>query len=163
VVDPDEIKKLAYLRLEEADILCQAGKYDGAFYLAGYSIELMLKAKICTHFQVEDLFNGKGCKISGIGDIKKAVQTHDISALLIFSGLHIKLDDAKAGLGDNKINDNGVILDKTITKLFQGNKKCIWNEQVRYSLNYQMPTDVEELIKLLHEEDGLLQWIEKWI
>ncbi|NOQ36579.1 MAG: hypothetical protein GQ569_11905 [Methylococcaceae bacterium] len=153
---PDEIRKLAYLRLEEADILCQAGKYDGAFYLAGYSIELMLKAKICKHFQVDDLFDGKNCKISGIGEIKKAVQTHDISALLVFSGLHLELDDVKA-------SDEGEILDKTITKLFQGNKKCIWNEQVRYSLNFQISTDVQELIRLLYHEDGLLHWIEKWI
>ena len=76
----DEIKELARLRLKEAVILCKAHKYDGAFYLAGYSIELMLKARICKHFQVEDLFNGKNCKISGVGEIKKAVQTHDISA-----------------------------------------------------------------------------------
>lgn len=50
------IKELAKTRLEEAKILCAAGKYDGAFYLAGYSVELMLKAKICEHFDIDDLY-----------------------------------------------------------------------------------------------------------
>jgi HEPN domain-containing protein len=36
-----EIKQLANLRLAEARILLEAGKYDGAFYLAGYSVELI--------------------------------------------------------------------------------------------------------------------------
>lgn len=52
-----EIKQLSKLRLEEAEILCIAGKYDGAFYLAGYSVELMLKAKICENFDMDNLFD----------------------------------------------------------------------------------------------------------
>ncbi len=128
----------------------------------------MLKAKICKKFDIDNLFYGKNHKISGLGEIKKAVQTHDISALLVFSGLHVKLDEAKAGFDKDeikdKIKDKGVILTKTITKLFQENKKCIWNEKVRYSLNVQSSADVQELIELLKNEDnGLLQWIEKWI
>jgi HEPN domain-containing protein len=50
VKNPGQIRQLAYERLEEAQILAQNGKYDGAFYLAGYSIELMLKAKVCEQF-----------------------------------------------------------------------------------------------------------------
>ncbi len=54
---PEEIKKLAYERLEEANILCANEKYDGAFYLVGYSIELMLKSKICERFDINNLFD----------------------------------------------------------------------------------------------------------
>ena len=43
----EEIKKLAELRLEEAQILLDNGKTNGAFYLLGYTIELHLKYKIC--------------------------------------------------------------------------------------------------------------------
>ena len=43
---PFTIRALAALRLAEATVLIQAGKPDGAFYLAGYSVELALKAKI---------------------------------------------------------------------------------------------------------------------
>jgi HEPN domain-containing protein len=48
-----EIKDIAFERLQEAAILCDNEKYDGAFYLAGYAIELMLKAKICERFDVD--------------------------------------------------------------------------------------------------------------
>ena len=41
-----EILKLATERLEEAQILYENNKPDGAFYLAGYSVELTLKAKV---------------------------------------------------------------------------------------------------------------------
>lgn len=43
---PEIIRNLAALRLEEAQVLAQNGKPDGAFYLAGYSVELALKAKV---------------------------------------------------------------------------------------------------------------------
>lgn len=41
-----DIQELADWRLEEADYLCKGGYFDGAFYLAGYAVELYLKAKI---------------------------------------------------------------------------------------------------------------------
>ena len=76
--------------------------------------------------------------------------------------MHLKLNDAKA----QKSNE-GEILEKTITKLFQGNNKCIWSEQVRYSLKFKnLPNDsndVQQLIELLQNKNGLLNWIEKWI
>lgn len=152
--NPSEIKKLAYERLDEAKILCEAGKYDGAFYLAGYSIELMLKAKICKHFGIDNLFDGKNCKIKAIGEIKTAVQTHDIVALLIFSGLQTELEIAKT---------NSKVIDRTIARLFHASGHCIWSEKIRYQLNSQKPDNVKELILLLNHDDGLLKWIEKWI
>ncbi len=53
---PEQIEKLALERFQEANILFRAGKYDGAYYLSGYSIELALKAKICRRFGVPNLF-----------------------------------------------------------------------------------------------------------
>lgn len=54
---PEEIKKIARLRLREAKLLTENNLLDGAFYLAGYSVELMLKAKTCEHFGVPNLFD----------------------------------------------------------------------------------------------------------
>ena len=51
-----EIKQLAWQRLEEAKILSSNNMCDGAFYLAGYSVELMLKAKICERLGIPNLF-----------------------------------------------------------------------------------------------------------
>ncbi len=153
--NPEEIKRLAYERLEEANILCENEKYDGAFYLAGYSIELILKAKICEHFGVDNLFDfdGNVALPAGVRDVRKALKTHDITALLMLSGLKIKLQDSKA---------NNKILDKTMTRLFHDSGHCLWSEQVRYQQNSQEPENVIELILLLkNKAEGLLQWVEK--
>ena len=50
----EEIKNLADLRLEEAEILLNNGKSNGAFYLLGYTIELYLKSKICRLLRSEE-------------------------------------------------------------------------------------------------------------
>lgn len=41
------LQQLAESRLHEAKSLMRDGLYDGAVYLAGYSLELALKARIC--------------------------------------------------------------------------------------------------------------------
>lgn len=42
-----DLRKLAKMRLGDAQKLFEAKRYDGAVYLAGYAIELALKARIC--------------------------------------------------------------------------------------------------------------------
>lgn len=150
--NPEEIKKLANARLDEAEILCNNQKYDGAFYLAGYSIELMLKAKICERFGVDNLFDEKN-NDPDISNVRNAVKTHDIKRLLIFSGLKNKLELAKS---------NNQTLWETSIYLFAEQKRCLWNEQVRYQIiGSQNEQNVIELIQLLKDENGLLKWIEQ--
>jgi hypothetical protein len=148
----DEIKRLAYERLQEAAILCANDKFDGEFYLAGYSIELMLKAKICEHWSVPSLFD-ESFQLHGISDIRRAVKTHDISVLFVFSGLKTKFDEAKS---------ENFRLAETNTLLFTFSGRCLWNEQVRYQpYGSQNPEDVQSLIALIQHEEGLLSWINK--
>lgn len=45
-----DFQRVAVMRIEEAQALLDAGKWDGAYYLAGYSIELALKACIIKKF-----------------------------------------------------------------------------------------------------------------
>jgi hypothetical protein len=149
------IKALAYERLSEAKILCDNNKYDGAFYLAGYSVELMLKMKICQHFGVDNLFDedSKDADKDSIASVRNAVKIHDIKRLLIFSGLKNKLDATKK---------NNIILMETHAYLIAGEKRCLWHEQVRYQpKGSQNPKHVQRLIELLPHNDGLLQWIEQ--
>src|SRR5690348_11889977 len=42
-----QLQQLARLRLREAEALYNARLYDGCVYLAGYAVELGLKARIC--------------------------------------------------------------------------------------------------------------------
>lgn len=154
--NPVEIKKLAYERLEEAQILCDAEKYNGAFYLAGYSIELILKAKICEQMGVNNLFDFEERQLPhGVSELRKAVKTHDIAVLLIFSGLKEKFKIAK--------RDN-VELALFDALLFEGSGRCQWSEQVRYQSVRQDAYTVQNLLRILqdnNENRGLLQWIEQ--
>lgn len=113
--------------------------YDGAFYLAGYSVELMLKAKICERLGIPNLFDESdktANAIEGIGEIRKAVKTHNLFTLLIFSGLKVKFDNDKAA---NKT------LAKTNSLLFSA-----WDESARYKpCGHFKPADVNNLINLL--------------
>jgi len=96
MTNPQEIKSLAKQRLKEAEILYENGMFDGAFYLAGYSVELTLKAKICEKLGIPNLFDETNLdtnSIKGIGEIRKTLKTHNLFTLLIFSGLKIKFDD----------------------------------------------------------------------
>lgn len=150
--NPKQIKELAGERLAEAKILADNEKYNGAFYLLGYSIELMLKAKICEHLVIPNLFDN-ACSIDK--RVKDVVRTHDITTLLILSGLKSKFDGAKS--------DNPTLM-KTNALLFENSGKsgkCNWNEQKRYQSGSQTSVNVQELIELLNHEEGLLKWIEK--
>ncbi|MBD2753765.1 HEPN domain-containing protein [Spirosoma validum] len=73
-----EFKDIAERRLEEALVLHSAGKYDGAYYLAGYVIECALKAAISTHLNYE-IYAGMDGELSNF-------RTHKLSKLVIFAG-----------------------------------------------------------------------------
>jgi len=149
---PSEIKELAWQRLEEAEILFRNGKYDGSFYLAGYSVELMLKARICEKLGIPNLFDESGKSFDsfkGIGDIKKALQTHNLMVLLVFSGLKVRFDEEKSV---------SKVIAKANSLLFSN-----WNENARYRpCGHMKDRDVEVLIELLsNDTNGLLKWIER--
>jgi len=160
VKNPAEIKALASERLEEAKILCESGRYDGAFYLAGYSIELTLKAKICERFGIDNLFDGVKSEKS-MSEVKQKLKTHDISQLLIFCGLSKKLQTAIANRNTVLMETYGYLIAGT-----QRNSTAMvdteWSEQVRYlPVGSQQEQYVKRFVALLQDnQNGLLQWIE---
>ncbi len=151
-----EIQQLAKARLEEADILCEAGKYDGAFYLAGYSVELMLKAKICESFGIDALFDENLQKPYGIKTVRDSVKKHDIRVLFIYSGLLIEFQKAKAR--KQKLMTAYSYLIKASGQ--DTKEDTLWSEQVRYlPIGSKKQQEVQELIELLKDDEGLLKWI----
>jgi hypothetical protein len=151
MTNPKEIRDLAKQRLSEAQILYQSGMFDGAFYLAGYSVELTLKAKICERLGIPNLFDETDTStnsIKGISDIRKTLKTHNLFTLLIFSGLKVKFDSEKA---------TNIDLAKANSLLFNA-----WDENARYKpCGYMKDKDVQKLITLLSQPNGILSWIEK--
>ncbi len=86
MISTQELKRIASARLEDAKILYQAKRFDGAFYLCGYAVELTLKTKIC-----------KILKWSGFPSTKKefeglqSFKTHSLDLLLKLSGQEGKI------------------------------------------------------------------------
>ena len=77
-----ELKDLAKVRLKEAEVLFNAGYYDGAAYLCGYVVEMALKARICRLL---------GGTYPDTGKYKQAYAVHDFDQLLYLSGLRPKM------------------------------------------------------------------------
>lgn len=80
-----DFQQLAAGRLAEAKALLDLGKWDGAYYLAGYNVELALKACIIKRLMATDAFPDKDysrdCythsveKLVGLADLKAARKT----------------------------------------------------------------------------------------
>ena len=72
-----EFDKLANARLEDAQALHSASRFDGAVYLCGHAIEMALKARICRTLNWPEFPGRKGFD---------SFYTHDLDVLLKLSG-----------------------------------------------------------------------------
>jgi hypothetical protein len=80
-----ELQQIARARLDDAQILFDAGRLDGSIYVCGYSIELGLKAKICATPWWSGFPSTVGEFDTVIDNFKK-VRTHNFESLLKLSG-----------------------------------------------------------------------------
>jgi hypothetical protein len=86
----NELEKLAQVRLDDALFLLQVGRCSSAYYLAGYAVELALKACIAS------LIHSKVIPDKGFIN---AIYVHKLDSLLSTAGLRPQFDsDAKADL-----------------------------------------------------------------
>jgi len=77
-----EIEKIVQARIEDAEVLYQASRYDGSVYLCGYAVELGLKARICRTLQWDEY------PTSGT---YKTFKTHDLDVLIHLTGMEDKV------------------------------------------------------------------------
>ena len=92
MTNPDEIRRIADRRLEEAGLLFRSGFFEGAYYLAGYTVELHLKAKICERLDLYDLFEDAESSVANRASfsnlqIGRLFKVHELQKLLLLSGL----------------------------------------------------------------------------
>jgi len=135
----EELKKLAKTRLVESKALFDKGLYDGACYLAGYVIELALKARIC---KILDIHYPES------GEISRSFKTHKYDELIKLSGLERKFDEAK------KLNSALF----TNWSLVTG-----WSEEFRYRpIGTNTQIRAQQFINALeNQKDGIFTWIKK--
>jgi HEPN domain-containing protein len=84
-VNRAELRQLADDRAADAQVLLAAGRWSGAYYLAGYAVECGLKACVLVHIERTGVI---------FVDKKYAEKcwTHDLEDLMEFAGLQSDLD-----------------------------------------------------------------------
>ena len=75
MLDKTSLHSLAEERLKDARALLDKERYDGAVYIGGYAVELVLKARICDTLNVDEY----PVKLPGF-------KIHDLDTLLLLSG-----------------------------------------------------------------------------
>jgi HEPN domain len=80
IVTKAEFQELAEQRLAEAKVLLDQGQWDGAYYLAGYAVELALKACIIKTLLATDAFPDK--------EFSKKCYTHAVEQLVVLAKLN---------------------------------------------------------------------------
>jgi hypothetical protein len=136
MLNRNDLQRLAQVRLEDAILLLQSNKASSAYYLAGYAIELGLKACISKLFQ-NDVIPDKG--------LVNAIYTHRLESLMATSGL---LPQLNADIKEDPVFASywGIV-----TK---------WNEASRYEI--WDPISAATLIHAIVDEDhGVFPWVKK--
>lgn len=132
----DDLKELALIKLEDARVLLENERYDGAYYLCGYVVECGLKACIAKQTKQYD-FPDK--------DIIARSWTHKLITLARTAGLESDLDD-KMKKDDEFEKNWGVAKD--------------WKEDSRYRKHTE--AQARDLYSaIIDKEHGVLQWMEQ--
>jgi len=138
IVTKAEFQRLAEVRLAEAKALLDLGKWDGAYYLAGYAVELALKACIIKMLMETDAFPDR--------EFSRNCYTHAIKTLVRVARLDDRLK--AAGSGDPYLLANWAIV-------------LGWSEEKRY----HRVDEVEARAlydAIANEEHGVLPWLKTW-
>jgi hypothetical protein len=130
-----DFQQLAVVRLEEAKTLLDLGKWDGAYYLAGYAVELALKACIIKLLMTTDAFPEKQFSVN--------CWTHNVGKLLELARLKSAWDAASRV--DSVLLGNWGVAN-------------IWSEQKRYERITE--AEARELYDAVADAThGVLSWI----
>lgn len=128
-----DFQRLAEIRAKEAATLAKTGNQQGAYYLAGFSIECALKACIAKKTRRHDFPADK--------DYATKVYTHNLDQLLKLAHLEAQLyEDMKTR--PQLANNWNIVRD--------------WNVGCRYESS---GLGGKEMTLAVNSPDGLLQWI----
>ncbi len=130
----DDLRELARTRLEDARVLLENGRFDGAYYLCGYVVECGLKACIAKQTKQYD-FPDKY--------IVNQSWVHNLAKLVITAKL--PLEDMEE---DKELDSNWTLVKD-------------WSEESRYKkCDEKKARDLYSAIT--DEKGGILQWIERY-
>lgn len=131
-----DLEKLAVLRLEDAIFLLSSDRCSAAYYLAGYAVELALKACIAKLMQPNTIPDKA---------FINAIYVHKLDSLMSTAGLKQAFDaESKT---DIELAAHWAIASN-------------WSEESRYA--FWDPFAAASLIQAIHEpKHGVFQWVKK--
>lgn len=133
-IGKDRLVELSDAKLQDAKLLLDAGRPGNAYYLAGYAVELMLKAILATQFKADTLPDRT---------LLRDVFTHDLAKLLRLGYLEEEL---------KLLRDANVLSDSYWQIALN------WSETSRYqSRSLEEARGLIEAIE--HSEHGVLSWL----
>jgi hypothetical protein len=133
-----ELRALTRDRLADARALLRAGRYNGAYYLAGYAVECARKACIARHIRRHDFPNRKLAIDS---------YTHDLVKLVSTADLKDRLDAARA-------RDEAFKLNWSIVR--------DWSEEERYNSDIPRAKARGLYIAITERRTGVMTWIRNY-
>jgi HEPN domain-containing protein len=129
-----ELEALANEKLDDATTLIAGGRWSNGYYLAGYAVELALKACIAKAFKAETIPDK---------NLVNATYQHNFKSLVGTAGLTADLrnrEQVDAGFAANW----GVVNS--------------WSPDSRYARSSQQ--EAEELLRAISDnDDGVFEWI----
>jgi len=133
-VNRGELQHVAETRLAEAQVLLEAGKWSGAYYLVGYAVECGFKACIAKGTKQDD-FPVKARVI--------ASHSHDLAQLVGVAGIRVEL-----------------LADTEKDAAFSGYWGVVsqWNEESRYK-QWSEPEAVELVQAVSDSDHGVMRWL----
>jgi len=130
-----DLQQLAEARLLDAQILLEAGRLDGAYYLLGYVVECALKSCITKQFGLNEVPDKK---------LVDDFYTHDLKKLLKIAGLSSEL--ASKSRMDASFETNWTTIQD-------------WRETTRYNIGVA-EQDVRSLLDaVVNIDSGVLTWL----
>jgi len=136
MITKQDAETLSQMRLDDATQLLQAARYSAAYYLAGYAVELGIKACIAGVFQAN--------VIPDRSFVDK-VYSHKLDELLGLAGIKKQFQD------DMKQN-------AALSAAWGVASK--WNETSRYGLWDQFAA-ASMVAAVGEQQNGVLQWLKK--
>jgi HEPN domain-containing protein len=133
-IDKAGLIELAEAKLEDAKLLLGAGRTANAYYLAGYAVELMLKAIVSARFKTDTLPDRA---------VSTQVFVHDLRKLVGLALLEVALKEReKADAG------------------FQARLQIVlrWTEESRYG-QYGVDEAAALIDAVENPEHGVLSWL----
>lgn len=126
-----DLQRLAEERAAEAQLLLDGRRYCGALYLAGYAIELGLKAVLAKRFQADEIPDRK---------LVQSIYSHNLEDLAVLAGLAPKIDAQNNDFAANWAVVKG------------------WNEQSRYEIIHEQSATA--LVRAIHNDaNGIFTWL----